>query len=118
MLTVQITYSSQTWEYEHDKGILELGRGPQRQHQRLILQDPSVSRDQLQINELLDGRIRIRNLSSNQEIQLADAGTITVGQAREHSLPVRMSVGDTEVEIRTARAAVEEAGTDDQSFDK
>jgi adenylate cyclase len=118
MITVQITHSGQTWEYEHDQGILELGRGPQRQYTRLILEDQSVSRDQLQVEELAGGRVRIRNLSSNREVRLAGTATIAIGQVREHSLPVRMAIANTQVEIRAGRGAADKADTDDAAVEK
>jgi adenylate cyclase len=118
MLTIRITSSGQTLEYEHDEGIVELGRGPQREHKRVNIPDPLVSRDQLQIEELPDGRVQIRNLSSTQKVQLADAGAIAIGELGEYSLPVRMSLGKTEIQILTGREAAKEAGPVDHTFDK
>src|SRR5262245_30680855 len=115
MFTVRITRSGQTLEYEHGEGILELGRGPQRKHKRLTIRDQSISRDQLQIEEFEDGRVRIRNLSSSREVRLAEAGPIAIGEVREHSLPVRMSFGKTKIEILTGRESAED--TDDQPLD-
>jgi adenylate cyclase len=118
MLTIRINESGHVQEYEHRKGILELGRGHKRKHRRLTIHDGSASRDQLQIEELADGRVRLRNLSSSQEVQLADAGAIAIGEVREHSLPVRISFGGTRVEILKGREATKKAGTDRHTVDK
>jgi adenylate cyclase len=118
MLTIRINESGQAQEYRHGEGILELGRGPQREHKRLMIQDQSVSRDQLQIEELVDGGVRIRNVSRNREVRVADAGAIAIGESRELSLPVRLSVGQTQVEILSGGGNLQKTDTDDQPLDK
>jgi adenylate cyclase len=103
-----ITASSKSFQiaFGQDRGPVELGRGPKRAVPRLIVQDPYVSKDQLRVEELSCGRVRLENLSRKIPVVLQDA-LLAPGESREADLPVRMSLGETLIEIT--------AGDDDQS---
>ncbi len=81
-------------------GELEVGRGPDRDVPRCIVADPCVSRDQLRLSELPDGRMRIENLSQSNAVELSDGRTLGIGQTLETEIPVRLSVGQTQIWLR------------------
>ena len=59
--------------FEHEAGPLEFGRGPQRQARRCLIDgDPTASRDQLRIELLADGRVRLENLSQRNPVVMPD----------------------------------------------
>jgi adenylate cyclase len=84
-------------EFMHVSGPLEFGRGPNRDLPRCIVNDPCVSRDQLRILELADGRVRIENLSLGNAVALSDERTLDVGTTLDAALPIRLTVGQTEI---------------------
>src|SRR5437016_5040591 len=110
MLTVRVTESGHTHDYEHAGGGLEIGRGPQRDLKRVVVKDTNVSRDQMLIEPLAGKRIRIHNLSRRQPVLLADAGRIAAGESRELALPVRFTVGKTQFDLFDGTAPVDRAG--------
>src|SRR5262245_10567167 len=82
-------------QFEHVGGPIEFGRGPQRDVPRRVLQDPSVSGDQLRIEELPFGRLRIHNLSKRFPVWLASGQTIDAGSTSDVEMPVRLTIGET-----------------------
>ena len=63
-LHLKVENSTQREQFDHESGPLEFGRGPQRESKRCqILDDLTVSRDQLRIEERPGGRLRVENLS-------------------------------------------------------
>ena len=95
-----ITASNKTFQiaFGQDRGPVELGRGPKRAASRLIIQDPYVSKDQLKVEETSTGRVHLENLS--RRIPVALSGVLLApGEARDFDLPVRLSMGETLVEI-------------------
>ena len=68
-LRLDVENSFQRQQWNHATGPLEFGRGPQRELTRFrISGDPSVSRDQLRIEERPAGRLRLENLSQHTAI--------------------------------------------------
>lgn len=102
MLSILIQNKKQNQQFVHETGPLELGRGPQRDVRRLLVEDLTVSRDQLRIEEVADARVRVENLSRRKEIYLPAGPAIGVGGSRELELPVRLGVGETAIEISQA----------------
>ena len=86
----------------HREGALEFGRGPQQEVTRKIIQDPTVSTNQLCIEELDNSRLRVRNLSARVNVRLADGSVVEPGGEFCAALPTRLHMGDTVVEIEAA----------------
>jgi adenylate cyclase len=111
MLTIQVSNQKQTQQFEHASGPLEFGRGPKRKSERFVINDLFVSRDQLRIEELPHNRVLAENLSNKQEVLLADGSNIGVGGKREISLPVRLVLGQTFVDLLPVTAEVLDQGS-------
>ena len=96
--------------YEHASGPLEIGRGPQRDQPRWVIGgDQSVSRDQVRVEELPAGRVRLGNLSSTTRVALADGTAIDPQQSRDFDLPVAITIGRTQIEISLPATAATSA---------
>jgi adenylate cyclase len=102
MLSIQVVNDKQNQHLDHASGPLELGRGPQRDVKRFMVEDISVSRDQLRVEEVGEGRIRVENLSLKIPVALADGTSVPMGGSRDLSLPVCLAVGQTRIDIRTS----------------
>lgn len=101
MLIIKVTNDKQNQQMEHPLGPLELGRGPQRDIKRIMIEDGGVSRDQLRVEELPNGRLRIDNLSLKIPVMLENGAEVPMGGNREVPLPISLSMGNTWVEIRS-----------------
>ena len=97
MLHVTVSNDRQRLQVEHEQGALEFGRGPQREVERLIIEDVYVSRDQLCIEQIAPSTIRLENLGG--PATLADGTDLAHGAAREFDLPVRLNVGYSTIDI-------------------
>ena len=105
-LCIEVVNSAHTQRFEHEAGPLEFGRGPQRQARRCLIDgDPTVSRDQLRIELLADGRIRLENLSQRNPVVIPDFCRIAELHSMEVDLPVVMLAGQTKISIRPEAAA-------------
>src|SRR5437660_1112059 len=105
MLKVTIKNDKQSQQIVHGAGPLELGRGNARDLPRLHVDDEYVSRDQLRLEGIADGRLLLENLSLKNPVQIAAGETIDVGEKREVPLPVQVIIGRTHVEITQADQA-------------
>ena len=101
MLWILVSSKTERERFLHREGPLEFGRGPQREIPRRVLQDPTVSTNQLHLEQLDEHRIQLRNLSAKVTIRLADGSLIEPGRELSASLPARLQIGDTLVEIET-----------------
>ena len=99
MLIINISNKRQNQRLEHEAGPLEFGRGPQRALKRIMLEDIYVSRDQLVVEEVGDGKVQVENLSQKREITLSDGSLLAAGGKRELPLPVFFGVGETQISI-------------------
>ncbi len=99
MLRIHVSNSKQNLQLEHDAGPIEFGRGPQRQVRRCIIDDDYVSRNQLTLEELPDGRVRVENLSERIKVEPIDDLPIDIKEQRAFRLPVCLMVGYTRIEI-------------------
>ncbi|MFI5456216.1 MAG: adenylate/guanylate cyclase domain-containing protein [Isosphaerales bacterium] len=87
----------------HRAGPLEFGRGPEREVPRKLLLDPTVSINQLSVEEQENDRVLVRNLSTKVTVRLADGSLIKPGGELAARLPTRIHVGDnTLIEIESA----------------
>jgi adenylate cyclase len=102
MIRVYVRNAAQNQQFDASADAFELGRGPQRDLPRITIQDQSVSRDQLRIERLDGGRVRLRNLSQNRSVLLAGGAGLGVGASSELTLPTNLRVGDTEITLSAA----------------
>ncbi len=102
-LRLEITNAVQRHHFEHDSGPLEFGRGPQRELTRCLIDgDPTVSRDQLRIEERPGGRVRVENLSQRIAVVISGGGRIPELQSQELDLPLVLTMGQTRLSIKSA----------------
>src|SRR6516162_7719030 len=99
MFHVSIRNDKQATEFVHVTGALELGRGPQREAQRFVIEDTAFSRDQLRLQELADGRVQVKNLSERKSVQLVGGPNLEPGAAEDFDLPLQLSAGRTQIVI-------------------
>jgi len=101
-LHIEVSNPAQRTAFEHPSGPLEFGRGPQRELPRCVIAgDQSVSRDQLRVEPLADGRIRLENLSANTPVVVeGQSDPIIHLQARDLAVPVAVMAGRTRIEFR------------------
>src|SRR5262245_30474270 len=86
--------------FEHLSGPIEFGRGPERDGiLRCVVQDGYVSKDHVRVEEQTDGRVKIDNLSARNSIRLPDNSIIDKGETKLVKLPVRLTVGETQIDI-------------------
>src|SRR5262249_35088141 len=80
-------------------GVLEIGRGAKRDAPRFLVDDSTVARDQLRVEELPEGRIRLDNLSTSRSIVLNEGQAILAGSVQTLTLPVSLTVGKTQIKL-------------------
>lgn len=87
-------------QFDHPSGPIELGRGPKRNNvPRCVIQDLYVSKDHVLLDEQDSGRVRIENLSVRNPIWLPDNTILAPGSSRDCPLPLRFTVGETQVDV-------------------
>ncbi len=101
MLWILLSSRTERERFVHRGGPLELGRGPKRDVPRRVLQDPTVSTNQLYLEPHPEDTVLLRNLSAKVTIRLADGTLIDPGRELLSSLPARLQMGDTLVEIES-----------------
>jgi adenylate cyclase len=97
MLLVTIANDRQRRQLQHAGGPLELGRGPQRALPREIIEDRYTSRDQLVVEELSSGNVRVENLGG--PVTLPDGTQLASGDARTLMPPLRLAFGHTTIDL-------------------
>ncbi len=103
-LRLELANSIQRQQFDHDTGPLEFGRGPQREMKRCLIDgDPTVSRDQLRIEERPGGRVCVENLSQRIGVVVSGRGRISELQSQELDLPLLLTMGQTRLSIELAR---------------
>jgi adenylate cyclase len=105
MFHVSIRNDKQSTQLSHATGPLEFGRGPQRESQRVVIEDAAFSRDQLRVQELSDRRVQVKNLSERKPVLLAGGASLEPGAEEDYDLPLRMSAGRTQIVISAATQA-------------
>ena len=100
MLRFRVSNKLQQQEFDHPSGPIEIGRGGARESiPRCVVQDLYVSKDHISIVEGSGGRVQVRNLSARNSIRLADNSIIAVGAVRELDSPIRLTVGETTIDV-------------------
>src|SRR5438132_1445676 len=88
MLRFHVSNKRERQEFEHPAGPIEFGRGPKRNETaRCVVQDLSVSRDHIRMDEATPGQLRIENLSTKNPVRLADNSVIAPGATQMLVLP-------------------------------
>src|SRR5947207_383956 len=79
---------------------IEFGRGAERHNiPRCVINDGYVSKDHVKVEEQADGRVKIDNLSQRNSIRLPDNSLIDKGESRPVKPPLRLTVGETFIDI-------------------
>ncbi len=105
-LRLDVANAVQRQQFDHDAGPLEFGRGPQRELKRFLIDgDPTVSRDQLRIEERPGGHVHVENLSQRIAVVISGRGRIPELQSQELDLPVLLTIGQTRLSIELAPTA-------------
>jgi signal transduction histidine kinase len=99
MLRIVVSNERERQQLEHGDGPLEFGRGPRRDAPRCVIDDRYVSKDQARFAELPDGRLHVENLSQKTPIWLSPSLSISPGGSLPLELPVRLTIGDTVIEV-------------------
>jgi adenylate cyclase len=97
MLKITISNERQRRQYKHASGPLEFGRGPRREVERLVIEDRFVSRDQMTVEEISGGRLRVHNTGGTA--LLSDGAAIPTDETCELLMPIRVTIGYTMIEI-------------------
>src|SRR5262249_803607 len=98
MLKIHIRNESQNITIDAT-GVLEIDRGPKGEAPRFQVDDPTVSRDQMRVQEVPDGRIRLENLSTSRPIVLNERRAIPPGSVHTLTLPVSLTMGTTRIDL-------------------
>src|SRR5262245_48203671 len=102
MLRLHLSNKREHQQFEHSSGPLELGRGPKRGTvARCIIQDLYVSKDHLRIEERDRRNVRVENLSQRNPVWFSDNTSLAPGASRDCPLPLRLTVGETLVDIES-----------------
>ena len=100
MLTFQVINERERQQLEHAQGPIEFGRGLKRNEvARCVVQDAYVSKDHVRMEELLNGEVRVENLSLKQPVLLPGNNIIAPGQRRDMLPPFRITIGDTGIDV-------------------
>lgn len=97
MLHLTLANERQRRQIVHEGGPLEFGRLPKAGCEQIVVDDPYTSREQLRIEELKSGDVRITNLGS--PIVLQDGTKLPSGHERTFIAPLRVGFGTTTLEI-------------------
>ena len=98
MIRVAWVNDSESREYRHSDGALEVGRGPRRDVPRCVILDPYVSRDHLLLEETDGGQLRITNISHTSPAVVAGQ-SLDTSRRCELPMPVQLRIGKTEMLI-------------------
>jgi adenylate cyclase len=97
VLLFTLSNERQKKQFQHREGPIEFGRLQQGHSARIVVEDPYTSRDQLRIEELPDGGVRLENLGS--AITLPDGTQLPSGGTKRLVPPVRVVFGRTTLDI-------------------
>ena len=97
MLHVQVRNERQEQRVSHESGPLLIGRAPEGEGAKLVVEDLRVSRRQLRIEALSGGSVRLENLG--KDVRLDDGSVLPRGSSRDIALPVSLRVGHTTLDL-------------------
>jgi adenylate cyclase len=83
-------------------GPIIIGRAPRAGQRSHRVQDDFCSAQQLEIEEISEGRVRLKNLSARVVVALLSTGeNLEAGATCESALPVKLKAGKTIIEVET-----------------
>ena len=97
MLIFVLKNDRQSRQVRHEGGPIEFGRGPERELPRVIVEDRYTSRDQMRVEELPSGDVRIVNLGA--PITVSDGTQIATGESRQLIAPTQLNFGYSTLQI-------------------
>jgi len=97
VLLFTLANERQKKQYQHRDGPMEFGRLQQGQCARIVVEDPYTSRDQLRVEELPNGNVRLTNLGS--PITLPDGSQLAAGANKELTPPLRVVFGRSTLDV-------------------
>ncbi|MBL8797927.1 MAG: GAF domain-containing protein, partial [Planctomycetia bacterium] len=104
MLHFTVNNRRERQQLEHAGGVIEFGRGARRDAPRCMIADPYVSKDHVRVEELANGLVRVENLSQRGPVALPGNQALPPGQRRDLTLPCRLGIGDTTIDIDVPQA--------------
>ncbi len=103
MFHITLINPDQHEELPHEAGPIELGRAPAADHACLTINDQYISRRQVRLEQLPDGRIRIDNLGA--DLVTSDGLTLSRHQQHHVRLPATLTRGHTRIELSPHQSA-------------
>jgi adenylate cyclase len=97
VLLFTLANERQKKQYQHRNGPMEFGRLQQGTCARIVVEDPYTSRDQLRIEEVADGTVRVHNLGS--PVTLPDGSQLASGANKQLTPPLRVVFGRSTLDI-------------------
>ncbi len=114
ILQIHVSNRHQNEFFDDVVGPVEFGRKSSRSDvRRVVLNDRFCSGDQLAIRPLPGDRVSLQNLSSQVavEIEVPERVTIAPGGTRVQTCPIRMTVGETTIELSADQSVSPGSGT-------
>lgn len=97
MLIFSLANERQRRQIHHQEGPIEFGRLQQGHCARVVVDDPYTSRDQVRIEEIAGGEVRIQNLGA--PVTLPDGSQLNGNEARQFQPPLRIVFGRSTLDI-------------------
>ena len=97
MLEVHVHNDRQDQRVCHEDGPLLIGRAPEGEGRLLVIEDLRVSRRQLRVERREGRKIVLENFG--KDLRLTDGTLIERGGMKEVELPLRLRVGNTNLEF-------------------
>ena len=98
MLQITLANERQQRQITHEEGPLEFGRLPKPNcDYQIVVDDPYTSREQVRLEELASGDVRVINLGS--PIVLPDGSKLPTGQAINLIVPTRITFGTSALDV-------------------
>jgi hypothetical protein len=99
MLYGEVKNDRQRKQFQHDEGPLYFGRNLEDKGIKWVsIDDAHVSRDQLRLEELEGGRVRLVN-RGRSTVFFPEGDKLKTSESREMPLPLQITVGQTVIEV-------------------
>ena len=98
MLYGTVTNERQRHGFQHGTGPLNFGRLKHEELECVVIDDAYVSRDQLQIEDIGDERIRLDN-RGRSTVFFRDGTRLLPNENGERALPIHLTIGQTVIEV-------------------
>lgn len=100
MLCLAVSNQKESSQFTHADGPIVLGRAPKVSGATHTIQDDYCSAHQLRVEAMPGSQVNLTNMSTRVPVELSDGSKLDPGTTLAHSLPVRMNVGRTVIEIK------------------